>query len=83
MLRIYIAIYNFDFKYRQVLRSVTFILLVIFLVLVSEKSDKRPQNVAQVAVCRHSEHHSVHWMSTSAVELQIVIPPRVPVDYLC
>ena len=46
-------------KYRKVLRSVTFILSAIFLALVREKGDERPQNLAQVAVCRRSDHHRV------------------------
>ena len=37
----------------------TFILVAIFLALLKEKSDKRPQNVAQVAIRCHSEHHAV------------------------
>ena len=41
------------------MRSVAFILTAIFLALVREKSDKRPQNVAQVAVCRRPEHRAV------------------------
>ena len=43
----------------KALRSVTFIMVAIFLALVREKSDKRPQNVAQVTVCHRSVHHTV------------------------
>jgi len=41
------------------MRSVTFILVAIFLWLGREKATNRPQKGAQVAVCRHSEHHAV------------------------
>ena len=38
---------------------VAFILSIIFLWLVREKGHKRPQKVAQVAVYRRYEHHTV------------------------
>ena len=46
-------------KSRQSIAFSHIILAAIFLALVREKSDKRPQNVAQVTVCHHSEHHAV------------------------
>ena len=42
-----------------VLCSVAFILVAIFLAFMREKSHERPQKVAQVADCFHSEHHAV------------------------
>ena len=46
-------------KYRQSIAFRYIYIVAILLWLVREKATNRPQKVAQVAVCCHSEHHSV------------------------